>query len=163
MARATRSPTTSCSTPPEVALYAVRMDVELPQDLPGRDEILAREKACSQDLRRSEQWRHIWRITGQYSNLSIFDVADNEPRGGFLQRGRCAFTAHPTRTQPVRRRGLGAERGHRRGSGRRPLRGGRHTRHHPLETVGHVRVFTPTAGPSAHPEVEQTSCIRVAC
>jgi len=61
-----------------VALYAVRMDVDLPLDLPGRDELLAREKAYSQDLQRSGQWVHIWRVTGQYSNLSIFDVADNE-------------------------------------------------------------------------------------
>lgn len=61
-----------------MALYAVRMDVDLPLDLPGRDELLAREKAYSQDLQRSGQWVHIWRVTGQYSNLSIFDVADNE-------------------------------------------------------------------------------------
>jgi len=61
-----------------MALYAVRMDVDLPLDLPGRSDLLAREKAYSQDLQRSGQWVHIWRITGQYSNLSIFDVADNE-------------------------------------------------------------------------------------
>jgi muconolactone D-isomerase len=61
-----------------VALYAVRMDVDLPLDLEGRDDLLAREKAYSQDLQRSGQWVHIWRISGQYSNLSIFDVADNE-------------------------------------------------------------------------------------
>lgn len=61
-----------------MGLYAVRMDVDLPLDLEGRDDILAREKAYSQDLQRSGQWVHIWRITGQYSNLSIFDVADNE-------------------------------------------------------------------------------------
>jgi len=61
-----------------MALYAVRMDVDLPLDLEGRDDLLAREKAYSQDLQRSGQWVHIWRITGQYSNLSIFDVADNE-------------------------------------------------------------------------------------
>ena len=47
-----------------MALYAVRMDVELPLDLEGRDELLAREKAYSQDLQRSGQWVHIWRITG---------------------------------------------------------------------------------------------------
>ncbi len=61
-----------------MALYAVRMDVDLPLELPGRDDLLAREKAYSQDLQRSGQWVHIWRITGQYSNLSVFDVADNE-------------------------------------------------------------------------------------
>jgi muconolactone D-isomerase len=61
-----------------MALYAVRMDVDLPLDLPGRDDLLAREKAYSQELQRSGEWVHIWRITGQYSNLSIFDVPDNE-------------------------------------------------------------------------------------
>ncbi|QWF20964.1 muconolactone Delta-isomerase [Nocardioides sp. LMS-CY] len=59
-------------------LYAVRMDVDLPADLPGREELLARELAYSQDLQRSGAWRHLWRIAGQYSNLSVFDVADND-------------------------------------------------------------------------------------
>jgi len=59
-------------------LFAVRMDVDLPLDLPGRDELLAREKAYSQDLQRDGRWPHIWRVVGAYSNLSIFDVADNE-------------------------------------------------------------------------------------
>ena len=59
-------------------LFAVRMDVDLPLDLPGREELLAREKAYSQELQRSGQWVHLWRITGHYSNLSVFDVADND-------------------------------------------------------------------------------------
>ncbi|MBB3043506.1 muconolactone D-isomerase [Nocardioides soli] len=54
------------------------MDVDLPADLPGREELLARELAYSQDLQRSGAWRHLWRIAGQYSNLSVFDVADND-------------------------------------------------------------------------------------
>jgi muconolactone D-isomerase len=58
-------------------LYAVRMDVDLPCDLEGRDDLLAREKAYSQELQRSGKWPHIWRIAGAYSNLSVFDVADN--------------------------------------------------------------------------------------
>jgi muconolactone D-isomerase len=58
-------------------LYAVRMDVDLPRDLEGRDDLLAREKAYSQELQRSGKWPHIWRIAGAYSNLSVFDVADN--------------------------------------------------------------------------------------
>jgi muconolactone D-isomerase len=61
-----------------VALYAVRMDVNLPGELPGREELLAREKAYSQDLQRSGTWLHLWRIAGQFSNLSVFDVADND-------------------------------------------------------------------------------------
>ncbi|GAA2485199.1 muconolactone Delta-isomerase [Terrabacter carboxydivorans] len=61
-------------------LFAVRMDVDLPRDLDPvvRQETVAREKAYSQDLQRSGEWRHIWRIVGQYSNVSIFDVASNE-------------------------------------------------------------------------------------
>lgn len=61
-------------------LYAVRMDVAIPDDLDPalRDETIAREKAYSQELQRAGEWVHIWRCVGQYSNISIFDVPDNE-------------------------------------------------------------------------------------
>ncbi len=57
-------------------LYHVRMDVRLPVDFdPDRAATLkADEKARFQQLQRSGKWRHIWRIVGQYSNVSIFDV-----------------------------------------------------------------------------------------
>lgn len=60
-------------------LYAVKMNVELPLDMdPGeRADTLAREKAYSHELQRAGKWPHIWRIVGQYSNLSIIDVTDN--------------------------------------------------------------------------------------
>ncbi|SOC48392.1 muconolactone delta-isomerase [Rhizobium subbaraonis] len=60
-------------------LFQVRMDVKIPHDLPAEQvaEVLAAEKAYSQELQRQGSWRHIWRIAGQYSNISIFDVADN--------------------------------------------------------------------------------------
>lgn len=60
-------------------LFHVRMDVKIPHDLPQTEvaEILAREKAYSQELQKSGKWRHIWRIAGQYSNYSVFDVSDN--------------------------------------------------------------------------------------
>jgi muconolactone D-isomerase len=61
-------------------LYAVRMDVALPPDMDPavRDDLLAREKAYSQGWQRSGHWPHIWRCVGQYANLSIFAVEDNE-------------------------------------------------------------------------------------
>lgn len=61
-------------------LFAVKMDVDLPVGMdPGeRSDTLAREKAYSHELQRAGKWPHIWRIAGQYSNLSIFDVADND-------------------------------------------------------------------------------------
>ncbi|WP_315774080.1 muconolactone Delta-isomerase [Rhodococcoides kroppenstedtii] len=60
-------------------LFAVTMDVAIPHDLDPdvRADTLAREKAYSQDLQRGGEWVSIWRCVGQYSNLSIFDVADN--------------------------------------------------------------------------------------
>ncbi|MFC7448365.1 muconolactone Delta-isomerase [Rhodococcus daqingensis] len=59
-----------------MALFHVRMDVDIPRDLAPdlRDETIAREKAYSQDLQRQGTWAHLWRIVGQYSNISIFDV-----------------------------------------------------------------------------------------
>ena len=60
-------------------LFHVTMDVKIPRDLPAeeRADILAREKAYSQDLQRRGKRRHIWRVAGQYANVSIFDVQDN--------------------------------------------------------------------------------------
>ncbi|MFV9453637.1 muconolactone Delta-isomerase [Rhodococcus sp. NM-2] len=59
-----------------MALFHVRMDVAIPRDLDPkvRDETVAKEKAYSQELQRSGKWPEIWRIVGQYSNISIFDV-----------------------------------------------------------------------------------------
>ena len=61
-------------------LFHVRMDVNIPLDMPAEtaNEIKAVEKAYSQELQRQGKWRHIWRITGQYSNISIFDVESCE-------------------------------------------------------------------------------------
>lgn len=61
-------------------LFAVNMDVRIPADLDPqvKADTIAREKAYSQQLQKSGEWRHIWRCAGQYSNLSIFDVTDNE-------------------------------------------------------------------------------------
>lgn len=61
-------------------LFAVRMDVSIPQDVdgPAKAELLAAEKEYSQDLQRKGEWRSIWRCVGEYANISIFDVSGNE-------------------------------------------------------------------------------------
>lgn len=61
-------------------LFHVRMDVQLPVDLDPevRADLLAREKAYSQELQRSGSWPHIWRVVGEYANVSILDVASND-------------------------------------------------------------------------------------
>lgn len=61
-------------------LFHVTMHVDIPLDLdPGvRADTIAREKAYSQDLQRQGKWRHIWRVVGKYSNVSIFDVGSTD-------------------------------------------------------------------------------------
>ena len=60
-------------------LFLVRMDVNIPHDLPEAqaNEIKAREKAYAQELQRDGRWRHLWRVVGEYANYSVFDVPDN--------------------------------------------------------------------------------------
>ena len=61
-------------------LFHVRMDVRLPvgMDPDERADVLAREKAYSQERQRSGEWPHLWRVVGEYANVSIFDVAGND-------------------------------------------------------------------------------------
>ena len=61
-------------------LCHVRMDVRPPQGIdPAEfDRLKAAEKARAQDLQRAGTWVHLWRIAGQYANISVFDVADHD-------------------------------------------------------------------------------------
>lgn len=57
-------------------LFMVEMTVSLSEDLNPEelDQLLEREKLYSQKLQREGVWRHVWRVTGGYANVSIFDV-----------------------------------------------------------------------------------------
>ena len=60
-------------------LFHVTMNVRVPLDY-DRDRfeaLKAAEKARFQDLQRAGTWRHIWRVVGRYSNVSIFDVGSS--------------------------------------------------------------------------------------
>ena len=61
-------------------LFHARMDVHLPHDLDPqvRADTVAREKAYAEELQRSGTWVHLWRIVGEYSNISVFDVASTD-------------------------------------------------------------------------------------
>jgi muconolactone D-isomerase len=61
-------------------LFKVEMIVALPRDMaPERaDRLKAAEKEKFQKLQRAGTWRHIWRVVGQYANVSIFDVESNQ-------------------------------------------------------------------------------------
>lgn len=60
-------------------LFKVEMNVNVPLDFdPAEFEALkAAEKARFQQLQKAGTWRHIWRVVGQYANVSIFDVESN--------------------------------------------------------------------------------------
>lgn len=57
-------------------LFHVRMDVKLPVTMPEdqANALKKTEKEIAQALQQSGKWRHLWRIAGQYANISIFDV-----------------------------------------------------------------------------------------
>lgn len=61
-------------------LYLVRMDVNIPLDMPTESaEVLkAEEREYSQQLQSEGRWSHLWRVVGEYSNYSVFDVEDND-------------------------------------------------------------------------------------
>jgi len=61
-------------------LFHARMDVHLPHDLDPevRSDVVARERAYAQELQRSGKWVHLWRIVGEYSNISVFEVESTD-------------------------------------------------------------------------------------
>ena len=58
-------------------LFHVRMNVNLPPAMPAAqaDQLKQDERALAQRLQDEGKWRHLWRIAGQYANISVFDVA----------------------------------------------------------------------------------------
>jgi muconolactone D-isomerase len=58
-------------------LFQVEMDVRLPYDFPAEkaETLKHTERARAQELQRAGIWRHLWRVAGRYSNVSIFDVS----------------------------------------------------------------------------------------
>ncbi|SUA56078.1 muconolactone Delta-isomerase [Oligella urethralis] len=69
-------------------LYLVHMIVRIPCDLPKEEaqKIIAEEKAYSQELQRAGKWVHLWRITGEYANYSVFDVESNDELHDILSK-----------------------------------------------------------------------------
>ncbi|BFM49855.1 muconolactone Delta-isomerase [Marinomonas sp. THO17] len=60
-------------------LFKVEMTVNIPKDMPSEEfeAIKLKEKNYAQKLQEDGVWVHLWRIVGQYANVSIFDVKDN--------------------------------------------------------------------------------------
>ncbi|MEG3663280.1 muconolactone Delta-isomerase family protein [Celeribacter halophilus] len=60
-------------------LYHVSMTVNLPTDMPEEEaaDLKARETIYSQNLQTQGVLQHIWRVVGQFQNVSIFDCRNN--------------------------------------------------------------------------------------
>lgn len=60
-------------------LFHVSMTVNIPHDAdPAHiDRLKAAEKLRCQELMNAGTWRHIWRVVGEYANVSLFDTGSN--------------------------------------------------------------------------------------
>jgi muconolactone D-isomerase len=61
-------------------ILQVEIDIVIP-DLADRDMVrnLSKEESdTARELQRSGKWKHLWRVVGKWSNLSIFDVESAE-------------------------------------------------------------------------------------
>ena len=69
-------------------LYLVHMIGDIPATLAPEEaaRIKAEEKAYSQQLQRSGQWAHLWRVVGEYANYSVFDVPGNDELHDMLSK-----------------------------------------------------------------------------
>ena len=88
-------------------LYHVRMDVRVPDGIdPAEfDRLKAEEKARAETLQRDGSWVHLWRIAGQYANISIFEVENHDalhailstlPLFPFMQISVTPLARHPS-------------------------------------------------------------------
>jgi muconolactone D-isomerase len=57
-------------------IFHVEMEVNIPSNLDKEfvDGLKLKEREISQAYQKSGKWAYIWRVAGQYSNISIFDV-----------------------------------------------------------------------------------------
>ncbi len=85
-------------------IFHVRMDVNIPLDIDEEkiNQIKLKEKMYSQSLQEQGKWRHLWRISGEYSNISIFDVDSNEELHNLLQ-GLPLFPYMDIKVMPLNR------------------------------------------------------------
>ena len=90
-------------------LFMVEMIVDIPLTFDPAEAaaLKAAEKARFQELQTAGVWRHIWRVVGHYSNVSIFDVESNPelhdlltglPLYPFMTMKVTALCRHPSST-----------------------------------------------------------------
>ncbi|WP_442575345.1 muconolactone Delta-isomerase [Microbacterium sp. F51-2R] len=89
-------------------LFHVHMEVRLPADMNPQtaQDLKDRERAYALQLQRDGRWRELWRIVGEYANISIFDVSGNDelhelvsslPLYPYMKIRVTPLTRHPSR------------------------------------------------------------------
>ncbi|MGU3426604.1 muconolactone Delta-isomerase family protein [Microbacterium paraoxydans] len=89
--------------------YMVQMTVTPPppKDMDPQEwqEILRREKEYGQEFMKNGKFQHIWRIVGEFANVSIFDVESNDelhtilagfPLFPYMDMNVTALAKHPS-------------------------------------------------------------------
>jgi muconolactone D-isomerase len=90
-----------------IMLFMVQMQVNIPATLDKAvaDQLKKDEKEMSQKLQREGKWRDLWRVVGQYANVSIFNVSGNDelhnilsalPLYPFMTISVTPLTQHPS-------------------------------------------------------------------
>lgn len=61
-------------------LFLVKMTVDWPREMPKveAEALQEAERSYSAELQRKGLWKHLWRTTGVFGNVSVFDVESHE-------------------------------------------------------------------------------------
>lgn len=87
-------------------LFQVKMKVIIPStaDRMKVQELSAQELILAQQLQHAGKWMHIWRVAGQWANISIFsvdsieelhDILTSLPLFSFMELEITALCKHP--------------------------------------------------------------------
>jgi muconolactone D-isomerase len=94
-------------------IFQVQIDIVIPEAA-NRDMVrnLGKEESeKAKELQRSGKWKHLWRVVGKWSNLSIFDVESAEelheiltslPLYRFMTTRVIPLCRHPASVEEVR-------------------------------------------------------------
>jgi muconolactone D-isomerase len=92
-------------------LFHVRVTVRIPHNADPNEvkTLSAQEHERAKELQLQRKWLHLWRVAGQYSNISVFDVEspaelheilNSLPLYRFMDVEVTALSRHPGALEP---------------------------------------------------------------
>jgi len=93
-------------------LFHVRMNLRIPHDADTRKikQLGEQEHERAQQLQQLGKWLHLWRVAGQYANISVFEVespaelheiVSSLPLYPFMEIDVTALCRHPGSLEPA--------------------------------------------------------------